>query len=240
MPTRKDTGRVAWKITSASMKIHSDMTLRAAERIDDLPWQPAPDGSVDRRMLDRDGGEVARATSVVRYPPNSRFPAHLHGGGEEFLVLEGVFSDEHGHYAAGSYVRNPIGTRHAPYSDEGCVIFVKLRQFEPADDSQFVVDSSRVAPVAGGFPGWRERPLHEFGAERVVIVELDAGTTNHEVSWEGGAEFLVLAGELLDENDRYPANSWLRLPPGSRQQLSSESGARFYLKTGHLRPSVCA
>ena len=222
------------------MKIHADLRLRACERVDQLPWQPSPDGSVDRRMLDRDGGEVARATSVVRYPPNSSFPAHRHGGGEEFLVLEGVFSDEHGHYAAGSYVRNPIGTRHTPYSEEGCVIFVKLRQFEAADDAQFVVDPTRVAPVAGGFPGWRERPLHEFGDEKVVIVELDAGITIEEIAWEGGAEFLVLDGEFSDDDERYTVHSWLRLPPGSRQRLSSESGARFYLKTGHLRPSVCA
>ena len=94
------------------MKIHDDLNERASECIDDLPWKPSPDGSVDRRMLDRDGNEVARATSIVRYPGGSQFPTHLHGGGEEFLVLEGIFSDEHGDYPNGSYVRNPPGSGH--------------------------------------------------------------------------------------------------------------------------------
>ncbi|GAL13613.1 hypothetical protein JCM19233_4618 [Vibrio astriarenae] len=51
--------------------------------------------------LDRVGGEVARATSIVRYKPNSAFSPHTHDGGEEFFVLEGVFSDEHGDYPQG-------------------------------------------------------------------------------------------------------------------------------------------
>jgi hypothetical protein len=58
-------------------------------------------------MLDRIGDEVARATSIVRYAPASHFSPHVHDGGEEFLVLEGTFQDEHGDYPVGSYVRNP-------------------------------------------------------------------------------------------------------------------------------------
>lgn len=67
----------------------------------------------------------ARATSLVRYQPGSHFSAHEHGGGEEILVLDGVFEDEHGYYPAGSYLRNPPGSRHTPGSTEGCVIFVR-------------------------------------------------------------------------------------------------------------------
>ena len=74
---------------------------------------------VDRRPLDRIGEEVARATSIVRYAPGSRFSAHTHGGGEEFIVLDGVFQDEHGDYPPGTYVRNPPGTRHTPGSEPG-------------------------------------------------------------------------------------------------------------------------
>src|SRR6516165_7170873 len=59
------------------------------------------------RPVHRIGDEVARATSVVRYAPKSRFSAHIHGGGEEFLVLDGVFQDEHGDFPVGSYIRNP-------------------------------------------------------------------------------------------------------------------------------------
>ena len=96
-------------------------------------WCASPLPGVERHLLDRVGGEVARATSVVRYAAGSRFERHTHGGGEEFLVLDGVFSDEHGDYPAGSYVRNPPGTSHTPYSVEGCTLFVKLRQFAPDD-----------------------------------------------------------------------------------------------------------
>ncbi|HEY9690016.1 MAG TPA: cupin domain-containing protein, partial [Coleofasciculaceae cyanobacterium] len=110
------------------MKLHADLNQRIAIDTNELPWIDSPTPGVQRRMLDRDGDEVARATSIVRYGPGSAFPTHTHGGGEEFLVLEGVFSDESGDYPAGTYVRNPIGSAHAPRSEEGCTIFVKLWQ----------------------------------------------------------------------------------------------------------------
>ncbi|GAB5480662.1 MAG: hypothetical protein Pars92KO_04190 [Parasphingorhabdus sp.] len=69
-----------------------------------MPWEDSPMTGVQRRKLDRIGDEVARATSLVKYEPGSHFPRHAHGGGEEFLVLESVFSDEHGDYPAGTYV----------------------------------------------------------------------------------------------------------------------------------------
>jgi anti-sigma factor ChrR (cupin superfamily) len=109
------------------MKINADLSERAVVHSDQLPWIDSPLPGVQRRMLERDGGEVARATSIVRYAPNSRFDPHTHGGGEEFLVLEGVFSDEHGDYGPGMYVRNPPGSRHTPRSADGCTILVKLR-----------------------------------------------------------------------------------------------------------------
>jgi len=84
-------------------------------------------------MLDRIGDEVARATTIVRYAPNSHFSSHVHSGGEEFIVLEGVFQDEHGDFPAGSYVRNPPTSSHTPGSEPGCVIFVKLWQYDLDD-----------------------------------------------------------------------------------------------------------
>ena len=99
---------------------------------------------VERRMLDRIGDEVARATSIVRYAANSRFSPHVHDEGEEFLVLEGVFQDEHGDFPAGTYVRNPPQSRHTPGSEPGCVLFVKLRQFDPADRTQVRLDTSKL------------------------------------------------------------------------------------------------
>jgi hypothetical protein len=222
------------------MKIHAALSERASERIDDLPWRPSPDGSVDRRMLDRDGNEVARATSIVRYPEGSRFPTHLHGGGEEFLVLEGIFSDEHGDYPNGSYVRNPPGSGHAPYSDGGCIIFVKLQQFEESDSKQFVVNSGDRPWINGPHPGWSHQLLHRHCSEEVMLVSIGSGSPGVEIRWQRGAEFLILDGEFADAQGRYASNTWLRLPAGSRQRLVATSGARFYLKTGHLPRIECA
>jgi anti-sigma factor ChrR (cupin superfamily) len=126
------------------MQLNADFTQRALIRPADSPWVASPMPGVERRMLDRIGDEVARATSIVRYAAGAHFSEHHHPGGEEFLVLEGVFSDERGDYPAGTYVRNPIGSHHAPFSREGCTIFVKLMQFDPADDQPVVIDSTQA------------------------------------------------------------------------------------------------
>lgn len=58
-------------------------------------------------MLDRNGAEVARATTIVRFDAGRSFSPHTHGDGEEFILFDGVFQDEDGNYPAGTYVRNP-------------------------------------------------------------------------------------------------------------------------------------
>src|SRR4029077_70981 len=125
------------------MLLNADFSTRVVLRPDELTWIPSPMSGGERKMLDRVGDEVARATSIVRYAPESRFSAHTHGGGEEFLVLEGVFQDEHGDYPAGSYVRNPPTSRHTPGSAPGCVLFVKLWQFDPEDRVHARIDTGR-------------------------------------------------------------------------------------------------
>ena len=140
-----------------AMNLNSDFGARAAVHAARLDWTPSPIPGVDRRMLDRIGDEVARATSIVRYAPHSHFSAHTHGGGEEFLVLDGVFQDEHGDYPAGTYVRNPPTSRHTPGSEPGCTIFVKLWQFDPDDRTQLRIDTLALAFGAG--TGSPRRPV---------------------------------------------------------------------------------
>src|SRR5215475_7204554 len=130
--------------TRVLMELNADFSQRVAAHAARLPWVASPIAGVDRRMLDRIGEEVARATSIVRYAPASRFSAHTHGGGEEFLVLDGVFQDEHGDYPAGSYVRNPPTSRHTPSSAPGCVLFVKLWQFDPSDRTPVRFDTTTM------------------------------------------------------------------------------------------------
>ena len=151
------------------MDLHTDLNQRVALDTKALPWTPSPMAGVERRMLDRRGDELARATSIVRYAQGSRFERHSHGGGEEILVLEGTFSDEEGDYPAGSYLRNPVGSSHAPFSADGCTILVKLQQMHPADQQRLVIDTPNGTWVPGLVSGLEVMPLHAFGSEHVAL-----------------------------------------------------------------------
>lgn len=216
------------------MIINADFSKRVVLRPGDVAWATSPMPGVARKMLDRLGAEQGRATSIVRYAPNSRFRAHTHGGGEEFLVLEGVFCDESGDYPAGTYVRNPIGSTHAPHSDGGCTIFVKLDQFDQQDTARKVIDTQRAQFQPGLVPGLSVLPLHEFGTEHVALVRWAPGTQFHRHRHWGGEEILVISGTFQDEHGDYPAGSWLRSPHGSEHTPFSGEGCLIYVKVGHL------
>lgn len=218
------------------MKLNADFDLRVVIDTAALTWTASPVPGVERKMLDRIGDEIARATSVVRYAPNSVFSAHTHGGGEEFLVLEGVFNDNEGSYPAGTYVRNPVGTSHAPWAGpDGAVIFVKLHQFDPDDTARVVIDTLSQPWYQGMVPGLNVMPLHEFGGEHVALVKWAPNTRFNPHQHWGGEEILVLEGVFRDEHGDYPAGSWLRSPHLSRHHpYTGPEGALIYVKTGHL------
>ena len=217
------------------MLIHADLTERAVVDTTDQAWVDSPLSGVQRKMLERDGDEVARATSLVRYAAGSSFDTHNHGGGEEFLVLEGVFSDEHGDYPAGTYVRNPPGSRHRPFSREGCVLFVKLRQIEPDDSARVVIDTAKTPwqPYPGA-EGLDMIMLHTHGRERVYLARWAAGASYPMHRHSGGEESYVLSGEFGDNLGAYPAGTWIRNPVGSEHAPFSKGGAVLYVKSGHL------
>ncbi|WP_296426836.1 cupin domain-containing protein [Yoonia sp.] len=214
------------------MELNADFTKRALIHSDDLPWQASPIPGVDRRMLDRIGDEVARATSIVRYAPGSQFSAHTHTGGEEFIVLSGVFQDEHGDYPAGTYVRNPPTSAHTPGAAAGCVIFVKLWQFDPKDRTQFRIDmASDLTPEAKGIT---LKTLHKDDRETVRYLALAPGASWSDAA-AGGAELLVLDGTLQAGDDDLRAGSWLRSPDGDSIEITAgRNGAKVWVKTGHL------
>lgn len=216
------------------MHVRSDFDHRVVVRPGDYHWRPSPTPGIERMMLDRIGGEVARATSLVRYAPGACFPSHVHEGGEEFLVLDGVFSDETGHHPAGTYVRNPPGSSHAPYTRDGCTIFVKLHQFDPADIARVIVDTGSIDFHQGLVPGLSVLPLHRFGTEHVALVRWAAGTRFNAHRHWGGEEIFVVAGLLEDEHGQYPAGSWVRSPHLSQHAPFSTEGCLIYVKTGHL------
>jgi len=217
------------------MKINADFSLRVAVHAGKIPWVPSPMPGVERRMLDRIGEEVARATSIVRYAPRSHFSPHVHDGGEEFLVLEGVFQDEHGDFPAGSYIRNPPTSRHTPGSDSGCVIFVKLWQFDPADRQHVRINTARLEyrSVTEG-SGVEFLALYQDLREDVRL-EKWAPASKICLKLPGGGEFLVLGGSFVEGGESFEKDSWLRLPAGSTLEAEAGSdGAMLWVKTGHL------
>lgn len=214
------------------MEINADFDQRVVEHSDQLEWQPSPMAGVDRRMLDRIGDEVARATTIVRYAPNSKFSAHTHTGGEEFIVLDGVFQDEHGDFPEGTYVRNPPTTSHTPGSDEGCTIFVKLWQFDMDDRNQF--RKTMAEELAAPENGVATAELHADARETVTYSHIDAGATLENTD-DGGIEMLVIAGTVVENGETLRKGSWLRLPAGQPLAATAgEAGAKIWVKTGHL------
>lgn len=217
------------------MEINADFAVRAVAHGATLPWVASPMPGVDRRMLDRMGGEVARATSIVRYAPGSAFSPHVHDGGEEFLVLDGVFQDEHGDFPAGSYIRNPPTSRHTPASAPGCTIFVKLWQFDLADRTHVRIDTGKMAFLADADrPGVEVMPLFR-DADEDVRLERWRPESEIRIDAAGGAEILVLDGGFVDGGETFDPQSWLRLPDGAHVDAETlAAGARVWIKTGHL------
>ncbi|MCT0219314.1 cupin domain-containing protein [Synechococcus sp. CS-1329] len=216
------------------MELHADLAQRVVLDTTALPWTPSPMAGVDRRMLDRLGGEVARATSTVSYAAGSRFECHSHSGGEEILVLQGTFSDEQGHYPSGTYLRNPAGSAHAPFSEDGCTLLVKLHQMHPLDQATVVIDTRSSDWLPGLVAGLQVLPLHAFGSEHVALVRWAPGTRFQLHGHPGGEEIFVLDGVFQDEQGNYPAGSWLRNPHASSHCPWSEAGCTIWVKTGHL------
>jgi anti-sigma factor ChrR (cupin superfamily) len=185
-------------------------------------------------MLERDGEEVARATSVVGDPPVSSFEPPNHRRGVEFQVLVRGFNHEHGDFGPGMYVRNPPGSRHTPRSAQGCTILVKLRQMDPEDQDYVRIDTTTAPWQPGPAEGTAVMPLFERKSERVALLKLAPGTRLGRHEHQGGEEIFVLEGVLADELGRYPKGAWLRNPPGSAHAPFSEEGCLLYVKTGHL------
>ena len=218
------------------MRLNADFSKRVVVTPDDWEWRSSPVAGVERMMLDRIGDEVARATSIVRYAPDSSFPAHVHGGGEEIFVLEGEFADEHGRYPAGTYIRNPIGSRHSPrVGPTGATIFVKLHQFDPGDSRQIAIDTGTGSWRASRAEAVDVQPLHQFGNEAVELVRFKANVRYPRHVHDGGEEIFVIDGLIRDDDGEYPKGSWLRYPNGSTHMVSGgPEGALLYVKSGHL------
>lgn len=212
------------------MRINADFSQRAAVHFTATPWTASPAAGVDRKMLDRIGDEVARATTIVRFAPGSAFAAHSHDGGEEYLVLDGVFQDESGDFPKGTYVRNPPTTHHAPSAAQGAVILVKLHQFDACDRTQVRVETRS-----------HKGPLLALYRDTDEDVRIEVWTPGQAVRRDsgGGMEMFVLEGGFTQGGEAFDQWDWLRLPPGeSFLGSAGPQGARVWIKSGHLKNVV--
>ncbi len=114
------------------MNINADYSQRVVINHHDLPWIASPESGVERRMLERQGDEVAKATSIVRYQariqvsdrtPMSWVKKYLYWMAHSVMRQATTLQ--------ASYMMNPPGSSHAPFSESGCTLFVKLRHLGP-------------------------------------------------------------------------------------------------------------
>ncbi|EQC35053.1 hypothetical protein SDRG_07292 [Saprolegnia diclina VS20] len=233
------------------MQVFANLRKAAVVRHAGLVYVPSPANGVFRGMLDRDGDEVARATTLVRYAPNSTFPSHTHAAGEEFIVLQGTFRDDVGEYPAGTYVRNAVGSVHAPsIGPDGCLILVKLRWMVPEDTGAVVNTLSDTPEWTTTQGGGRYLRLYAspITTETAWIVHLPPGATlTHRLDEDtGGQEFFVVDGRVEITADAatsgtYDLYDWIRLPPQTTDNYavvvrnpSTTAMTRLFVKTGHL------
>ena len=197
------------------------------------PWIKSPHAGVWRKPLAREEAERGHATSLVKFEPGSSFSEHDHPLGEEILVLSGTFSDQTGDYHAGTYFRNPEGFRHAPFSKEGCILFVKLHQFKSGDNEHVIVDTKNT-PWSPGMGNLQVMPLHQFEGESTALVKWPIGEKFQPHRHFGGEEIFVISGEFIDEHGRYPQGTWIRSPHLSEHFPYVEQETVILVKVGHL------
>ena len=210
-----------------------DFSQAVVINTNELDWQPSLKQGVWRKPLAREEAERGHATSVVRYDAGAKFSKHEHPKGEEILVLEGIFSDESGDYPAGSYIRNPEGSSHQPFSKDGCILLVKLHQFQDDDYQQLSIDTNKTAWLPG-HGNLQVMPLHNHLGESAALVKWPAGEKFVPHVHAGGEEIYVISGEFIDERGRYPAGTWIRSPHMSRHHPYVEQDTVIFVKTGHL------
>ena len=215
--------------------LNGDLSVYIATDTNGMEWQPSPSGTVVRKRLHLVGGsESGQVTSLVRYLPGASFPAHDHPEGEEIFVIEGVFSDHLGDAGPGSHLLNPEGFRHAPYSAEGCLIFVKLRQYA-GDDRPHQRTEANVMPWSPRADSKIEEKIlfdDERFPEQIRLERWPVRASGGAQHFKGGAEIYIVEGSLRDRESTHEAGTWLRLPPGASFEAQSELGCVLYVKDG--------
>ncbi|MEP4486407.1 MAG: cupin domain-containing protein [Halioglobus sp.] len=222
-------------MSNSPIALNTDLEKRVVIRTDEMDWTPSPAGHVLRKRLHLSGrSESGQVTSVVRYMPGAHFPSHEHPEGEEIFVLDGVFSDEYGNWPAGTYLLNPEGFAHAPFSQEGCTLFVKLRQF-PGTERDHVATQTRDKPWRASVrktARWKKLYAQEPYPEFMRLEQWEIPSDIGEITFPLGAELFVLKGSFDDAHGHYPQNTWLRIPAGESLTPTGLDFCELYIKEG--------
>ena len=214
-------------------KLNLDFSLAVCSHLADQQWVTSPADGVSRMPLEKEFEESGHTTSFVIFAPGSSFPQHNHLLGEEIFVMEGVFSDEFGNYPEGTYIRNPPGSKHTPFTHDGCKIFVKLDQFDSRDLKKVVI-RPEDREWQQGHGNLRVLSLHEFEGQHTALVHWPENEKFiHHQHW-GGEEIVVLKGEFCDETGNYAQGSWMRSPHLSQHTPFVKQETLILVKTGHL------
>lgn len=228
---------VSWRVETKFMNLklpyNMDREKRLVTSTAEMTWLDSPASNVRRKPLEREKEESGEVTSVVEYKPGSKFSAHAHPMGEEIFVLSGEFADEDGRYPAGTYIRNPPGSAHAPFSEKGCIILVKLNQFKEGDSERVVIETSKENWLPG-HGALKVLPLHNFNGGGTALVKWPKSAKFQPHTHLGGEEIFVLEGTFQDENGDYPKHTWIRSPHMSSHNPFSTEGCVIFVKTGHM------
>lgn len=213
-----------------SFSLNVDFTQPVIIETETIDWQCSPAEGIRRRALEREHEESGLATTIVSFDAGASFAQHTHTGGEEFFVLEGTFSDEHGDFHRGSYLRNPPGTQHKPFSQSGCVIFVKLCHMRSVNEIATYVDTSSARWEQTDNEGQAVQHLYETRDESVQLVALQVNTSLRVQRQDRGLEILIIEGQLSVNGKQYPALTWMRFPPGMPIAIDSHTACKYWCK----------
>ena len=217
------------------MKTENDSGSLVVIENSNTEWTSSPESGVESKRFERSGeGNSTRATSIVKFPADRQFAPHTHFGGEEFLVLDGVFSDGTGNFPQGFYVRNPVGSSHSPWSQPGAIIFAKIGQFDSRDPNYVRLDTKGADWQNYPEQGMKVLLLHQFEDECTFLVSLDSGHVFPQSGFVGGLEIFVVSGQLTVSDNDMMTHDWMRSAHEEDIRITSRERAVFYLKTGHL------
>ncbi|TWH50872.1 cupin domain-containing protein [Dulcicalothrix desertica] len=217
-----------------SRQVHNHLLKRYSVRPEALTWYQTDFTGIWFGCFESDDlVQDHPVTMLTRFDPGGFFPLHGHPGGEEILVLQGNFTDETGVYPPGSYMLNPEKFNHRPYSQEGCLTFVKLRQHGGESRQQIKTNIYSLPWQPSIIPTIEVKPLYQQAgfSEKVSIERWHPGTVLSLVVESEVKEIFVLEGTWSDELGDYPAGSWLRYPPNCPYTPSSIEGCTVYVKT---------